>query len=185
MARFRIAALVAAGTLAVGGGIALADTAPPEPEVTDDAELTDETDLTDDTAVTEADDVEGSVEQGDEVEGTGDEGDEDGAGTRGHEDANHGATVSAAAQDHTYDEACGNHGRYVSHWARHGEAPDCATDTDASGSETVDTDADTTGDETTGDTTSGDEVEAQGGGDGPGRPAHAGKPAHAGGRKGR
>lgn len=35
--------------------------------------------------------------------------------------SDHGAAVSAAAQDHSQDEACGNHGRYVSSVAR-GEA---------------------------------------------------------------
>lgn len=36
-------------------------------------------------------------------------------------------TVSEAAHIHDFDEACGNHGAYVSHVARFGEEPDCAT----------------------------------------------------------
>lgn len=37
-------------------------------------------------------------------------------------------SVSEAAQTHAFDEACGNHGKYVSHFARFGEEPECATD---------------------------------------------------------
>lgn len=40
---------------------------------------------------------------------------------------NHGAVVSRAAHNHDHDEACGNHGAYVSHVARTGEEPPCAT----------------------------------------------------------
>jgi hypothetical protein len=36
--------------------------------------------------------------------------------------------VSEAAHTHDFDEACGNHGRYVSPFARYGEEPSCATD---------------------------------------------------------
>lgn len=35
--------------------------------------------------------------------------------------------VSDAAHLHDFDEACGNHGAYVSHFARFGEEPECAT----------------------------------------------------------
>ena len=35
---------------------------------------------------------------------------------------------SEAAHTHDFDEACGNHGAYVSHFARHGEEPQCAKD---------------------------------------------------------
>ena len=35
-------------------------------------------------------------------------------------------SVSEAAQNHHFDEACGNHGAYVSHFARTGEEPECA-----------------------------------------------------------
>lgn len=61
-------------------------------------------------------------------------------------------SVSEAAHNHAFDEACGNHGKYVSHFARTGTEPECATaartaaggdgqDTDASVS-TADADAD-------------------------------------------
>lgn len=36
-------------------------------------------------------------------------------------------SVSEAAHVHDFDEACGNHGAYVSHVARFGEEPECAT----------------------------------------------------------
>lgn len=36
-------------------------------------------------------------------------------------------SVSEAAHNHAFDEACGNHGTYVSHFARTGTEPDCAT----------------------------------------------------------
>lgn len=35
-------------------------------------------------------------------------------------------SVSEAAQNHHFDEACGNHGAYVSHFARTGAEPECA-----------------------------------------------------------
>lgn len=36
-------------------------------------------------------------------------------------------SVSEAAQTHAFDEACGNHGAYVSYFAQNGTEPDCAT----------------------------------------------------------
>jgi hypothetical protein len=36
-------------------------------------------------------------------------------------------SASEAAKIHAFDEACGNHGRYVSHVARFGTEPPCAT----------------------------------------------------------
>lgn len=36
-------------------------------------------------------------------------------------------SVSEAAHIHDFDEVCGNHGAYVSHFARTGEEPECAT----------------------------------------------------------
>ena len=36
-------------------------------------------------------------------------------------------SVSEAAHNHAFDEACGNHGAYVSHFARTGEEAPCAT----------------------------------------------------------
>jgi hypothetical protein len=37
-------------------------------------------------------------------------------------------SVSEAAHTHEFDEACGNHGRYVSHFAQTGTEPDCAVE---------------------------------------------------------
>lgn len=51
--------------------------------------------------------------------------------------------VATAAQNHEFDEACGNHGAYVSHFARHGEAPECAGGVGTGGeAESTTTDAD-------------------------------------------
>ena len=143
MLRSRIAALVAAGTLAVGGGVALAETAPEDgtlgetvdetvdDTVVDDDSTTDDT-ATDDTATTDdsttddstTDDEVGTedVEGLDEAEVEDDEVDVE----ADVEVMDHGALVSEAAQNHDHDEDCGNHGAWVSHWARFGEAPECA-----------------------------------------------------------
>lgn len=73
--------------------------------------------------------VEGSVE-GSEAEaeaGTVEEledGEEAESGETGPSDQ--ASPVATAAQNHEFDEACGNHGAYVSHFARYGEAPECA-----------------------------------------------------------
>lgn len=45
------------------------------------------------------------------------------------------STVSEAAHIHDFDEACGNHGAYVSHFARFGEEPECATTARGEGSQ--------------------------------------------------
>ena len=37
-------------------------------------------------------------------------------------------SVDEAAQNHAFDEACGNHGAYVSYFAQTGEEPSCATE---------------------------------------------------------
>jgi len=37
-------------------------------------------------------------------------------------------SVDEAAQIHAFDEACGNHGAYVSYFAQHGTEPQCAID---------------------------------------------------------
>ena len=42
-------------------------------------------------------------------------------------------SVSEAAHNHQFDEACGNHGAYVSHFARTGEEPECALTARAGG----------------------------------------------------
>ena len=47
------------------------------------------------------------------------------------------ASVSEAAQTHTFDEACGNHGAYVSWFAQHATEPSCATDAGDAGDVTL------------------------------------------------
>lgn len=42
-------------------------------------------------------------------------------------------SVDEAAHNHQFDEACGNHGAYVSHFARTGEEPECALTARAGG----------------------------------------------------
>jgi hypothetical protein len=42
-------------------------------------------------------------------------------------------SVDEAAHNHQFDEACGNHGAYVSHFARTGEEPECALNARAGG----------------------------------------------------
>ena len=69
---------------------------------------------------TEGVEVEGAETEGAEVEG----GEVDGEESGPSENA---SPVATAAQNHEFDEACGNHGAYVSHFARTGEEPECAT----------------------------------------------------------
>lgn len=84
--------------------------------------------LDDTTATTLADD-------GDTTPTTVNEGDGDtdaDAGTKVAEDVDLAlvpvpTSVSEAAHNHAFDEACGNHGKYVSHFARTGTEPECAT----------------------------------------------------------
>ncbi|MBW3668465.1 MAG: hypothetical protein KY443_04550 [Actinobacteria bacterium] len=82
--------------------------------------------LDDTTATTLADD-------GDTTPTTLTEGDGDGdAGAKVAEDIDLAlvpvpTSVSEAAHNHAFDEACGNHGKYVSHFARTGTEPECAT----------------------------------------------------------
>lgn len=76
-------------------------------------------------------------EDGDTTPATVSEGDGDGdtdadAGTKVAEDVDLAlvpvpSSVSEAAHNHDFDEACGNHGKYVSHFARTGTEPECAT----------------------------------------------------------
>lgn len=93
--------------------------------VDDPAGGTDDTtgDTTDDTTGDTTDDTTGDGTE-DVVEGE-DEGAVDPADTGELPAAP--VTVSEAAHIHDFDEACGNHGAYVSHFARFGEEPECAT----------------------------------------------------------
>jgi hypothetical protein len=146
MTRSRIAAVLAVGTLVLGGGIALAETGPDDP-VTDDNEVVGEVEeldveTTDPTDTTEADGTE-VVEDDVEVE------------VEEHSaQGEHGAVVSEAAHNHDHDEACGNHGHWVSGWARTGEEPECATTTAEVEADGVEADA-------TGDDSTADDVEAE------------------------
>lgn len=111
------------GVLAVGGGVALAETAPEDPEVVE-APANEETvapapEEEAPAPEAEAPEVEDDADEADEAE------DADGEESGEHPD-NHGAVVSAAAQDHSHDEACGNHGKVVSAVAHTGELPECA-----------------------------------------------------------
>lgn len=66
-------------------------------------------------------------------------------------------TVSEAAHIHDFDEACGNHGKYVSHYARFGEEPDCATGAREEAAAQDQEDADDDGDEGTDEVTIADD----------------------------
>lgn len=60
-------------------------------------------------------------------------------------------TVSEAAHIHDFDEACGNHGAYVSHVARFGEESECATDVRSDTSDEQDDEAEIAVDDETDD----------------------------------
>ena len=107
--------------------MALAETAPPDPVVADHPAL-----------VVNNAEVEGAVpapapapkharhvEKAHEAEA--DEVSEPAEGEGHGEQGEHGAAVSAAARDHSHDEACGTHGAFVSAVAKTGEQPACAT----------------------------------------------------------
>jgi hypothetical protein len=120
-----------------------------------------------------------------------DEDETDGADGTDGTDGTNGATsgvspvptsTSEAAHVHDFDEACGNHGAYVSHFARTGEEPECATNARAgqpTGSATTgdgadtDDDADDEGSEEDDDAVKADNKAAKSGGKAAG---HGGKP---------
>jgi hypothetical protein len=108
----RFASWVIAAVLVGGAGVALAETAPENPVVTED-EVTTTTTAEVTTTTTEAPKKEAAEP---ETEA------DDAEGAQGE----HGALVSAAAHDHGHDEACGNHGAVVSAVAKTGELPECA-----------------------------------------------------------
>jgi len=122
LSRRSAAAAIVAMTVALGGGLALAS--PEDPTTEGDAVLEEPTG-----------DVTGT-EDGSAVGGE----DEATEGTEGEEADSHGALVSEAAHEHAYDEACGNHGKYVSAVARTGEQPECATEASEEGGESATTD---------------------------------------------
>lgn len=84
-----------------------------------------------------------------DAEDTDDDGDEDETAPDATELPEAPTTVSEAAHIHDFDEACGNHGKYVSHYARFGEEPDCATGAREEAAAQDQEDADDDGDEDT------------------------------------
>src|SRR5688572_12335802 len=107
----KLAVWVVAGVLALGTGIALAETAPEDPVVDDGTEEG----AGDDAVLEQEADTDGG---GEEEPVDGEDGEESGEG--GEHPDNHGKVVSEAAHEHAFDEACGNHGAYVSAVARTG-----------------------------------------------------------------
>lgn len=120
MRKSSVASWIVAAVLVGGVGMALAETAAENPTVSDEVTTTiaaQETTTTVATEPTSGDVAEPAADEADGVESEDAEG-----GAQGE----HGALVSAAAQDHSFDEACGNHGAVVSSVARTGELPECA-----------------------------------------------------------
>lgn len=87
---------------------------------------------------------------------------------------------SEAAKTHAFDEACGNHGKYVSHFARYGEEPECATAARAAASDEAQAAPDATA--TTDDDSEEGGEQARNNGQAKKAEASKGKPAHAGGK---
>ena len=125
MTKSKLASWIIAAVVLTGGSMAFAETAPEGPAVIEGGSGGDGTGTT----TTEGDGTGTTTEtDGTTEDGTTEE-EEEGATEEekaAHPD-NHGALVSAAAHDHQYDEACGNHGKVVSSVARTGELPECAT----------------------------------------------------------
>ena len=117
MRKSKVASWIVIGMLAVGGGVALAETAPENPEVVGDV-VTPEVEP----APAPAPEVDEEEAKAPAVKD--DEADDE--APKGEHPDNHGAVVSAAAHDHSHDEACGNHGKVVSAVAKTGELPECA-----------------------------------------------------------
>ena len=118
MNKSKLASWIVAGALALGSGIAMAETAPENPELVGDPEETttttaaDEPTTTTTVAETTTTTVDGGETDGDDTEG-------DSAKERPD---NHGKVVSEAARDRSRDEEFGNHGKYVSSVARGDDA---------------------------------------------------------------
>ena len=110
MNKRQIASWLMAGTLVVGGGIALAEGAPDDPSITVDE--TTPTTVDETTTTTEATTTTVEVATTTTLGLDGEDG-ESGV----HPD-NHGKVVSEAAHNHDMDEACGNHGKWVSSVAK-------------------------------------------------------------------
>lgn len=140
------------GTMTLTGNESDDTTVVTEAPVTDPAPDEDE----DDDATTGAA-VEEEFVVEDEVDGE-DEAPKDSDGDLDLSGATVPTSVSHAARIHAFDEACGNHGAYVSEFARTGQEPECATTARAQIAATTDPAAATTEDGATAD----DEGEAEG-----------------------
>ena len=114
MNKSKLASWIVAGALALGSGIAMAETAPENPELVGDPEETTTTTAAEEpTTTTTVDETTTTTVDSDETDGDGTDGDS----AKEHPD-NHGKVVSEAAHDHSRDEEFGNHGKYVSSVAR-------------------------------------------------------------------
>jgi hypothetical protein len=128
MRKSKVATWIVASLVIGGAGMALAETAPTQPSLESTTTTSSTEAPTSTTSSTEA--------PTSTTMATADTTAADPSSTQ-----DHGALVSAAAHDHSHDAACGNHGAYVSAWAKTGQAPACAT---ASASGTTPTTAGTT-----------------------------------------
>ena len=118
MNKSKLASWIVAGALALGSGIAMAETAPENPEVIGDPDETTTTTAEETTTTTVDATTTTTVDENDgDTEGEETEGDTESDGAKAHPD-NHGKVVSEAARDHSRDEEFGNHGKYVSSVAR-------------------------------------------------------------------
>ena len=109
MTTSRVAAVVA-GVLVLGIGIASAEDSPGDPagdETTTTLEDGTTTTTGDEETTTTVESTTTTVEDDEE------DGEDEGAESTELEGENHGAIVSEAAQDHSNDERCGNHGQWV------------------------------------------------------------------------
>ena len=117
MNKSKLASWIVAGALALGSGIAMAETAPENPEVVGDPEETTTTTAADESTTTTTVDETTTTTVDEDSDGDETDGDTEGEGAKEHPD-NHGKVVSEAAHDHSRDEEFGNHGKYVSSVAR-------------------------------------------------------------------
>lgn len=120
-----------AGSLGAGAMTGTISLASNESDVTDSTEvLADDEQLVEEEDELEVQEVEVDVEEEDGDDEPKDAGDPTTAPIP--------TTVDEAAKNHQFDEACGNHGAYVSHFARTGEEPECALTVRAGGTEAGD-----------------------------------------------
>ena len=108
MQKKKVAGWLMAVVLVAGGGVALAESNPSGPSLPDKANEHATTAVENATTTTGA-----TTTTSEAVEANNN-------ANEPNDNSDHGATVSAAAQDHSHDAECGNHGKYVSAVA-HGE----------------------------------------------------------------